>query len=64
MAITGGLGSEDSHALKQTADSTQQLVKLNQETSRQTKWLIFLTIIMIIPIIRDIVYWLVNFLTK
>ena len=62
MAITGGLGSKESQALHKTADATQQLVRLNKETGKQTKWMIALTIIitiltliMAIPIVNDII---------
>ncbi|MDP3043334.1 MAG: hypothetical protein Q8N21_02950 [bacterium] len=61
MARTGGLGSKDAQALHKTADATQQLVRLNKETGRQTKWMIALTIIitiltliMAIPVVTDI----------
>ena len=37
----------DNEALRKTAAATEQLVKLNKETSKQTKWLIILTIFII-----------------
>ncbi|MCK5510073.1 hypothetical protein KAI65_00820 [Candidatus Parcubacteria bacterium] len=57
----GGLGSKDAQAIHKTANATQQLVRLNKETGKQTKWMIALTIIiailtliMAIPVVRDV----------
>ena len=61
MGRTGGIDPQTSQTLQKTADATQQLVKLNQETGKQTKLMIVLTIIiailtliMAIPVARDI----------
>ena len=61
MARTGGIDNQTKQSLLQTADASQQLVKLNEETSKQTKWVIaltviiaILTLIMAIPVIRDL----------
>lgn len=61
MARTGTIDPEASSMLEKTVDATQQLVKLTQETGKQTKWIIRLTIIstilaliMAIPVIKDL----------
>lgn len=41
----GGIDNQTKQSLLQTADATKQLVKLNEETGRQTKWIIVLTIV-------------------
>ena len=60
MARTGGIDNQTKESLIQTADATQQLVKLNKETKKQTNWVIALTIviailtlIMAIPVISE-----------
>ena len=37
MARTGGIDNQTKKSLIQTADASKQLVKLNEETSKQTK---------------------------
>lgn len=61
MARTGGIDNQTKQSLQQTADATKQLVRLNEETGKQTKWLIILTVvitvltlIMAIPVINGL----------
>lgn len=61
MGRTSVIDPQAKEALQETADATQQLVSLNKETGRQTKWMIaltvlitILTLIMAIPVIKDL----------
>ncbi len=44
----GRTESSDKKSLKKTADATEQLVELNKEAGKQTKWIMVLTVMITI----------------
>lgn len=60
-------GPTDIQATRRTANSIEELVKLNRESSKQTMlltWLtiliVILTLIMALPIIKDCLKWIIK----